>query len=776
MHKPAVANDTFESSLLARLDSQDIIYTKLIRDYLTSAGCTVVENHEAQISCHYHIIYGDKNFVKRILEMHGKLSDRVLVISWDPSTKTIPKIVAPHVKLVLAGSEQLDEGTIPMIFNFFFTSSTPLLDLRKGEGRSEKKTAPTDQERIDTLIDDIFEQKQVTKRPFPSNNIRWGSVILFLLVLPIFLYLATLGGSILSYVVGSKVLTRGDSAASVKAAQVGVGLSRAGKFLVSMGLFDDQERLFSFLIDTGLSLVRLGSTVAQARDMGSILLSDENAPVGVHPAVTLDRLRTQVASLTVDVGLIQAEFARLSRDRVFPVSMVSVLGFEDDLDGYIRQARQLLSDIDGVLMVYRQAGGFSRAQTYLVLFQNSMELRPTGGFIGSVGNLSLVDGRIDDFTIWDVYELDGQLRGHVDPPEPIRTLLGEEHWYLRDSNWDRDFAVSAARAAWFYEKEMSKNVDGVIGLTSALIPGLLTAVGPIELSDYNDRITAENFYGKALFYTKEDFFPGSTQKKDFLGSLARGMFARLESGSKLNTSALLGAIMSGLTSGDIQLYFSESSNQQFVEAQGWSGRMLAVAANEIPLAIVDSNLGVNKANFFVSSEIGRDIEIDNQDNLTETVIYTQNNKGDGRLVGEDPIYKSYTRFYLSGQARWPSVTMNGVSVPRIVEPSVKTQLPYWNERIEHERVVIGVAATLLAGQNRRIDVTYTASGSSVLDQSLFLTTRAQAGAGPVPLTLAIRAPADHVMTVEDGQVASAGQLRYNTTLLGDSLVRVTFSP
>ena len=63
-----------------------------------------------------------------------------------------------------------------------------------------------------------------------------------------------------------------------------------------------------------------------------------------------------------------------------------------------------------------------------------------------------------------MYALDGQLKGHVDPPAPMRDLLGQEHWYLRDSNWDPDFKESAARAAWFYEKEGGVPVDGVIAI------------------------------------------------------------------------------------------------------------------------------------------------------------------------------------------------------------------------------------------------------------------------------------------------------------------------
>ena len=68
-----------------------------------------------------------------------------------------------------------------------------------------------------------------------------------------------------------------------------------------------------------------------------------------------------------------------------------------------------------------------------------MELRPTGGFIGSYAIMTFDKGRLAEIVVNDVYTADGQLKGHVDPPEPIRKYLGEGGWFLRDSNWDPDF-------------------------------------------------------------------------------------------------------------------------------------------------------------------------------------------------------------------------------------------------------------------------------------------------------------------------------------------------
>src|SRR3989338_4365332 len=82
---------------------------------------------------------------------------------------------------------------------------------------------------------------------------------------------------------------------------------------------------------------------------------------------------------------------------------------------YLSSISYSLDAVDSLLPV---ASAFSKntgKKTYLVLFQNNLEIRPTGGFIGSYGLLTIEDGHVSDFRIFDVYQADGQLKGHVEP-------------------------------------------------------------------------------------------------------------------------------------------------------------------------------------------------------------------------------------------------------------------------------------------------------------------------------------------------------------------------
>src|SRR6185437_14897925 len=71
---------------------------------------------------------------------------------------------------------------------------------------------------------------------------------------------------------------------------------------------------------------------------------------------------------------------------------------------------QRLHNLDGAINLVEETidtwpslFGFNGKKTYLVLFQNNMELRPGGGFIGSYGTIHVDNGTFDKLQIHDVY-------------------------------------------------------------------------------------------------------------------------------------------------------------------------------------------------------------------------------------------------------------------------------------------------------------------------------------------------------------------------------------
>lgn len=349
--------------------------------------------------------------------------------------------------------------------------------------------------------------------------------------------------------------------------------------------------------------------------------------------------------------------------------------FVDYLDGVIEN----LSSLRQVLPVFEKMFITDQAKIYLVLFQNNMELRPTGGFIGSFAILNVLKGKILNFDIIDVYTADGQLKGHVDPPLPIRQFLNQPNWFLRDSNFDPDFAAASLQAAWFLQKEMGTSVDGVIGVNLFLVQNLLKVTGPLTLPDFpGEVISSDNFFFKAHYFAQNNFFPGSTQKKDFLNSAARQMQFRLTGAQNISWFDLFTVIRKSLEEKNILLYSEDADIQTDIENSAWGGRMIKVGcltgdANQVRgpenlsacyadyLSVNEANLGVNKANYFVEKNITVEKRIAGDGLITTTLTLSYDNKNIPEVFS-DGTYKNYLRIFVPVGSRLLTATINTMPI------------------------------------------------------------------------------------------------------------------
>lgn len=293
--------------------------------------------------------------------------------------------------------------------------------------------------------------------------------------------------------------------------------------------------------------------------------------------------------------------------------------------------------------------GAESPKKYLILFQNNMELRPTGGFIGSFGLVTFDKGRMSEIVVNDVYMADGQLKGHVDPPEPIRKYLGEGGWYLRDSNWDPNFPISAEKAEWFLEKEIGVNVDGVISMDLNFIRRLLKVIGPISLNDFNIVITADNLYETIQNEVENDFFPGSIKKATILTSLTKSLIFEVQHLSPDKYLGFFRELYESLERKHIQVYLHDTNANESISMLKYDGSFsldteCGPRCFSDSYSLIDANLGVNKSNYYIkrSHEINLSIS---KDLIGHELLVTYENTANP-AVGNMGVYKNYARVLL----------------------------------------------------------------------------------------------------------------------------------
>lgn len=355
---------------------------------------------------------------------------------------------------------------------------------------------------------------------------------------------------------------------------------------------------------------------------------------------------------------------------------------------------------------------------YLVLFQNNTELRPGGGFIGSYGILDLNKGKIEDFSIHDVYEADGQLKGHVEPPYPIRRYVPEVHWYLRNSNFDVDFIKSASSAAFFLFQETGQKVDGVIGIDVSFVKNLVSSIGPVYVPEYKETVSGDNFFIVTETHADKDSFPSSTQKKDFLTFLYKAINNKISSEKKLPYLAILKAVSDSILEKHILFAFATADVQNTFTVNGLSSslfdpRKLRDSAVNDFIGISEANIGVNKANYFVGRSVSYKANLKEDGTIDSRLSVSFKNTSNDWPGGD---YKNYIRFILPKGAVLNGVIIDGVSQKTV--KAVTDFLVYEAKNFkppdglevdtadEGNKTIYGFLVTVPSGKLKKIDIEY----------------------------------------------------------------------
>ena len=252
---------------------------------------------------------------------------------------------------------------------------------------------------------------------------------------------------------------------------------------------------------------------------------------------------------------------------------------------------------------------------FLVLFQNNLEIRPGGGFIGSFGILKVKDKQVVSFGIHDTGNFDGRIPAIIEPPYPMKETLRIKSWKFRDSNYSPDFKINAEKAQKFYYMGAGEEeFDGIIAITANVLTSFLKITGPIEIEGYpgiydsdNAIIALEHQVEKG--YAQQGIEKG--ERKSVMSELGEEIIKRISNFNNSQKLKLVQIIVDDLNRKDIQLYFKKSELQKIVENIGWAGRVDENWEQDYLMA-VDANLGAYKSDYYVERSIDYSINLNQE--------------------------------------------------------------------------------------------------------------------------------------------------------------------
>ena len=320
---------------------------------------------------------------------------------------------------------------------------------------------------------------------------------------------------------------------------------------------------------------------------------------------------------------------------------------------FVAQARDAILALSSDAEYLASAGpvilttlGGTAPRRYLIVFQNSTELRPTGGFIGSFAVLDIEKGEVKNLQVppGGSYDLQGSLKKYVYAPLPMHII--NTRWEFQDGNWFPDFPTSAQKLMWFLEKSQGPSVDGVIAINSSLLPELLSIVGPVKIAGKTTELTAETALDtvRTTIDSANHTDATKTKPKEIISEAAPAIIETLKAGKSEHFLPLINTLLKGLERRDIQMYARDENLQKQIADFGWDGA-LRDNPNGDYLAVIGTNIGGQKTDSLIKQTIDHQAKIDETGKVTVTVRVTRAQRASSRAL-EDAPNISYVRFYV----------------------------------------------------------------------------------------------------------------------------------
>lgn len=330
----------------------------------------------------------------------------------------------------------------------------------------------------------------------------------------------------------------------------------------------------------------------------------------------------------------------------------------------IREDERAISFLASLVDKIPSLFGFEGKKTYALLLQDNTELRAGGGLIRSVGLVTLLNGRVAEFQLSDVYTLDGALKGHKEPPFFLNRYMGASHWFLRDSNVFLDSAQNATEAASFLTLETGKSVDGLIATDLSFLRSLLKEVGTVQVGKSKQAISSDTLFSQAVASQNQ---VGTEKGDDFFVSLTKSLFAKLEK-TPLPPITLGRLISQGIWQKHLLLTSLDPAVQPLLLRSKSVSTPIFLPEKDV-FGIIENNIGGNKASYFLKRSIMHTISLQEDRSASSSVLLLYTNTAAEETEGGE--YRGYVNVLLPKESTLLSVDVNGTPqqiIPAITDP------------------------------------------------------------------------------------------------------------
>lgn len=272
--------------------------------------------------------------------------------------------------------------------------------------------------------------------------------------------------------------------------------------------------------------------------------------------------------------------------------------------------------------------GLPDSSRYLLIFQNSGELRATGGFMTAYAFVTMHDGKLGKIHSHNIQVLDKQVTYHPPAPLPVAPYLPVAYWHLRDANTGLpagngavpDMPEAVSNIMQFYNSiPNAPYLNGMVFVNTWFVDQLINDVGGITVPTVPGKsvhLTSQNANYEMEMMAEGGLLPPRL-RKSFIGTMMKELMHEVFHGHTSQLLKVAGTLSQALDREQVMLLFHNQQAERLVAEHNWGG-IIPAHVNGDYVEVVNQNLLGHKDNYWMHQSYSVNITSESGGNL-ETV-------------------------------------------------------------------------------------------------------------------------------------------------------------
>ncbi|MCA1645590.1 MAG: DUF4012 domain-containing protein [Chloroflexi bacterium] len=394
-------------------------------------------------------------------------------------------------------------------------------------------------------------------------------------------------------------------------------------------------------LQAGTELATAGASLCEGLGPLTSLLSggpSEDGPRSAREIVqALASARPKLTQATQRLEQLQISLKGIQDADLEPSNRAAFISMRDRLPAALKTMQ------DAALLIDLLGG--QRTQHYLLISQNPDELRATGGYIGSAGVVEATAGTIRLVEYGSSRRYDTPLDRRATPPADFQAYLGVNSWNLAGANWWASFPDVARQITYFYGlSHPDSPIDGVVALDQLGLGHLLEALGPVEVPEYSETVSAVDLEAKLDRYVHAGDPTDENGRKQFTAALSTAVLQRVLSAPKASLPAVVKAVRASFDEQHLLISVTEPEGAKLFAGRHWDGAILPAAGDA--LMLVDADVAGTKQSQAISRDATYNVALSPEDRPQASleVVYTNGSKrGERPDVPFVTVYRTFLR-------------------------------------------------------------------------------------------------------------------------------------